>query len=127
MSSSAPRSVPDGYSLRNRCQAPCAPRNVRHQQRSDSALRPAVPARFLPQSRRVIELLKRCHLGTKFDDRMGKCTQPCDRQIGKLVLFALHDKRIGRVILKHTEVEFGDYSLDDRSRTGTAAQSIHCE
>ena len=57
----------------------------------------------------VVELLeihdarRECHRG------MGKSAKALDRHRGELVLLALHDERVARVMLQDAEIELGDH------------------
>ena len=56
----------------------------------------------------VAALGERCHPGRELDLGVGKFLQPLDRHAGELVLLALHREWVGRFVLEHAEIEFGD-------------------
>ncbi len=49
------------------------------------------------------------HLGRKVETGVCQAPQPRDPQVGELVLLALHDERIARVVRQHRMIELGDH------------------
>ena len=56
----------------------------------------------------IVVLLETTDARREFDLDVRQHLQPTEGYIGQLVLLALHDIRKARVILQHSEIEFGD-------------------
>ena len=74
----------------------------------------------------IVVLLEAADARREFTLAFGSALQPLDRHVGELVLLALHDIRIARVVLQHAEIEFGDDARGWHGpRCGISARSSH--